>query len=451
MQKKENIKDNQYNVKKYLIKTFGCQMNEHDSEKISWVLENINYTATEVLEEADFIIYNTCLIRENAELKVYGHIGALKALKRKNPDLIIAVCGCMMQNEEIRNMITSKHKHVDLIFGTNNIHKLPQLIENHLKTGETVIDILEDTREIDETVDANRKYSYKAFVNIMYGCNNFCTYCVVPYTRGRELSRDPDNILDEIKELAKNGCKEVTLLGQNVNSYGNTLDKVYTFPELLRDINDIEGIERIRFMTSHPKDLSDELIKCYGELENLSPHLHIPIQSGSNRILEKMNRKYSREDILDKIRKLKKVNPDIALTTDIIVGFPGETEEDFLETLELVKQVQFQSAYTFIYSIREGTVAADMDGQIDYKVKHDRFQRITDALNEMTLGDNKKIIGKTLKVLAEDISKNNPDILTGRTEEFKLVNFKGDNSLIGEIVDVVIDDVKTFALEGTVI
>ena len=451
MQKEENIKDDQYKVKKYLIKTFGCQMNEHDSEKISWVLENMNYTATEVLEEADFIIYNTCLIRENAELKVYGHIGALKALKRKNPDLIIAVCGCMMQNEEIRNMITSKHKHVDLIFGTNNIHKLPQLIENHLKTGETIIDILEDTREIDETLDANRKYSYKAFVNIMYGCNNFCTYCVVPYTRGRELSRDPDNILDEIKDLARNGCKEVTLLGQNVNSYGKTLDKDYTFTELLRDINDIDGIERIRFMTSHPKDLSDELIKCYKELENLSPHLHIPIQSGSNRILEKMNRKYTREDILEKIGKLKKINPEIALTTDIIVGFPGETEEDFLETLDLVKQVEFQSAYTFIYSIREGTVAADMDEQIDYKVKHDRFQRITDALNEMTLADNKRLIGKTLKVLAEDTSKNNPDILTGRTEEFKLVNFKGDNSLIGEIVDVLIDDVKTFALEGTVI
>lgn len=451
MQKEENIKDDQYKVKKYLIKTFGCQMNEHDSEKISWVLENMNYTATEVLEEADFIIYNTCLIRENAELKVYGHIGALKALKRKNPDLIIAVCGCMMQNEEIRNMITSKHKHVDLIFGTNNIHKLPQLIENHLKTGETIIDILEDTREIDETLDANRKYSYKAFVNIMYGCNNFCTYCVVPYTRGRELSRDPDNILDEIKDLARNGCKEVTLLGQNVNSYGKTLDKEYTFTELLRDINDIDGIERIRFMTSHPKDLSDELIKCYKELKSLSPHLHIPIQSGSNRILGKMNRKYTREDILEKIGKLKKINPEIALTTDIIVGFPGETEEDFLETLDLVKQVEFQSAYTFIYSIREGTVAADMDEQIDYKVKHDRFQRITDALNEMTLADNKRLIGKTLKVLAEDTSKNNPDILTGRTEEFKLVNFKGDNSLIGEIVDVLIDDVKTFALEGTVI
>lgn len=451
MQNDKNINDGQDNVKKYLIKTFGCQMNEHDSEKISWILENMNYIATDDLDEADFVIYNTCLIRESAVLKVYGHIGALKALKEKKPDLIVAVCGCMMQNEEIRDMITKKHKHVDLIFGTNNIHRLPQLIDNHLKSGETIIDILEDTREIDESIDASRKYSYKAFVNIMYGCNNFCTYCVVPYTRGRELSRDPDNILEEIRDLAANGCKEVTLLGQNVNSYGKTLDKTYTFPELLRDINEIDGIERIRFMTSHPKDLSDELIACYGELDKLCNHLHIPIQSGSNRILNKMNRKYTREDIMEKIQKLKAVNPDIALTTDIIVGFPGETEEDFLETLNLVKEIGFQSAYTFLYSIREGTIAADMEDQIDYKVKHDRFKRLTDDLNDMMLEDNKKLIGTTLKVLAEDTSKNNPEILTGRSEEFKLVHFKGNESLIGELLNIRIEEVKTFALEGTVI
>lgn len=451
MQNDKNINDGQDNVKKYLIKTFGCQMNEHDSEKISWILENMNYIATDDLDEADFVIYNTCLIRESAVLKVYGHIGALKALKEKKPDLIVAVCGCMMQNEEIRDMITKKHKHVDLIFGTNNIHRLPQLIDNHLKSGETIIDILEDTREIDESIDASRKYSYKAFVNIMYGCNNFCTYCVVPYTRGRELSRDPDNILEEIRDLAANGCKEVTLLGQNVNPTERHVDKTYTFPELLRDINEIDGIERIRFMTSHPKDLSDELIACYGELDKLCNHLHIPIQSGSNRILNKMNRKYTREDIMEKIQKLKAVNPDIALTTDIIVGFPGETEEDFLETLNLVKEIGFQSAYTFLYSIREGTIAADMEDQIDYKVKHDRFKRLTDDLNDMMLEDNKKLIGTTLKVLAEDTSKNNPEILTGRSEEFKLVHFKGNESLIGELLNIRIEEVKTFALEGTVI
>lgn len=437
--------------KKYITNTFGCQMNEHDSEKISWILENMNYTATDDLEEADFIIYNTCLIRENAELKVYGHLGALKALKRKNPDLMIAVCGCMMQKEEIRNVITSKHKHVDIIFGTNNIHKLPQLIENNLKTGETIVDILEDTREIDETIDAHRKYSFKAFVNIMYGCNNFCTYCVVPYTRGRELSRDPDKILEEIRELAANGCKEITLLGQNVNSYGKTLSKKYTFPDLLKDIDKIKGIERIRFMTSHPKDLSNDLIECFGELENLCPHLHLPIQSGSNKVLNEMNRKYTKEDILNKINKLKEVKPDIAISTDIIVGFPGESEEDFLETMELVKKVGFQFAYTFLYSIREGTRAAKMEDQIDYKIKHDRFQRLSDLLNEITLEDNKKLVGKTVSVLVEDTSKNNEDVLAGRTDKFKLVHFKGEKDLIGKIVNIKIEDVKTFTLEGIMV
>ncbi len=443
-----NIVNNQNIQKKYLIRTFGCQMNEHDSEKISWILENMNYTSTHDIKEADFIIYNTCLIRENAELKVYGHLGALKALKKKKPDLMIAVCGCMMQKQEIRNVITSKHKHVDLIFGTNNIHKLPQLIANNLKTGETIIDILEDTREIDESIDANRKYSYKAFVNIMYGCNNFCTYCVVPYTRGRELSRDPNNILKEIRELANSGCKEITLLGQNVNSYGKSLDKSYTFPDLLRSIDKIKGIERIRFMTSHPKDLSDDLIECFGELDNLCPHLHLPIQSGSNKVLKEMNRKYTREDILDKINKLKLVNPDIAVSTDIIVGFPGESEEDFLKTIDLVKEVGFEFAYTFLYSVREGTIAAKMKEQIDYKVKHDRFQRLTDVLNDITLKDNKQLLGEVVKVLVEDTSKNNPDVLTGRTDKFKLVHFKGDRNLIGKIVNIRIQDVKTFTLEG---
>lgn len=446
---KINSKDTQQ--KKYLIKTYGCQMNEHDSEKISWILENMNYSATENIEEADFIIYNTCLIRENAELKVYGHLGSLKSLKRDKPDLMIAVCGCMMQKEHIRDVITSKHRHVDIIFGTHNIHKLPQLINSHLKSGKTVVDILEDTREIDESIDANRKYSYKAFINIMYGCNNFCTYCVVPYTRGRELSREPEKILNEIKSLVKNGCKEVTLLGQNVNSYGKTLDEDYTFPDLLKDINNIEGIERIRFMTSHPKDFSDELIECYGKLDKLCNHLHLPVQSGSNRILKEMNRKYTRESYLNKINKLKQRLPDIALSTDIIVGFPGETEEDFLDTIELVKEVRFHSAYTFLYSIREGTLAAKMEDQIDYKIKHERFQRLSEVLNEIALEDNKKLIGKTLKVLVEDTSKNNSEVLTGRTEKFQLVHFKGDKSLIGELVDVKIEDVKTFTLEGSLI
>ena len=443
--------DNNKRQKNYYIRTYGCQMNEHDSEKISWILSNMGYNETESLEEADLIIYNTCLVRENAEIKVYGNLGALKQLKREKPDLIIAICGCMMQREEIRNVITSKYKHVDLIFGTHNIHKLPQLINNHLKTGKTIVDVLEDSREIVEDIDANRKYSYKAFVNIMYGCNNFCSYCIVPYTRGRVNSREPENIINEIKELAKTGCKEVTLLGQNVNSYGKTLNRDYDFVDLLRDINEIDGIERIRFMTSHPKDLSDKLIEAYKSLDKLCEHLHLPVQAGSNRILKEMNRKYTKEDYLLIIKKLKEAVPNIAITTDIIVGFPGETEEDFNETLELVKEVEYDSAFTFLYSIREGTRAAKMENQIDDKVKHARFQKLSDLLNDISLGKNEKLLGETFEVLVEEVSKNNPEVLTGRTRSNKLVHFKGDKSLIGTMVNVKIENAKTFTLEGNIV
>ncbi|MCQ4921717.1 tRNA (N6-isopentenyl adenosine(37)-C2)-methylthiotransferase MiaB [Tissierella carlieri] len=437
--------------KTYFIKTYGCQMNEHDSEKISWILENMNYIETQNIEEADFIIYNTCLVRENAEVKVYGNLGSLKQLKRQKADLMIAVCGCMMQREEARNVILSKHRHVDIIFGTHNIHKLPQLINNHLQTGETIVDIFEDGREIIENINSNRKYSYKAFVNIMYGCNNFCTYCIVPYTRGRENSRDPENIIKEIEELAKNGCKEVTLLGQNVNSYGKTLKTDYSFTDLLKDINKIDGIERIRFMTSHPKDLSDELINCYATLDKLCGHLHLPVQSGSNKVLKEMNRNYTKEDYLKIINNLKKLVPNISITTDIIIGFPGETEEDFNDTLELVKEVRFDSAFTFLYSIREGTKAAKMENQIDDKVKHSRFQRLTDTLNEIALELNQKLVGKTLEVLVEEVSKNNTEVLTGRSRNNKLVHFKGNEDLIGSIVSVKIENVKTFTLEGSLV
>ncbi|WP_313756495.1 tRNA (N6-isopentenyl adenosine(37)-C2)-methylthiotransferase MiaB [Tissierella sp.] len=437
--------------KKYLIKTYGCQMNEHDSEKISWILERMNYIETENIEEADFIIYNTCLVRENAEFKVYGNLGSLKQLKREKPDLMIAVCGCMMQREEVRKVILSKHRHVDIIFGTHNIHKLPQLINNHMKTGETIVDILEDGREIIEDINSNRKYSYKAFVNIMYGCNNFCTYCIVPYTRGRENSREPENIIKEIEELAKNGCKEVTLLGQNVNSYGKNLKRNYNFTDLLKDINKIDGIERIRFMTSHPKDLSDDLINCYATLDKLCPHLHLPVQSGSNKVLKEMNRNYTKENYLKIIAKLKELVPEIAITTDIIIGFPGETDEDFNETLDLVKEVKFDSAFTFLYSIREGTKAAKMENQIDEKLKHIRFERLTDTLNEIALGINQKLLGKTLEVLVEEISKNNTEVLTGRTRTNKLVHFKGSKELIGSLVNIKIENVKTFTLEGSIV
>ena len=446
----KSINDIKYKKKKYMVQTYGCQMNEHDSEKISWVLEEMGYILTDKIKDCDLVIYNTCAIRKSAEDKVFGKLGELKREKRENPDLILAVCGCMMQRKEVVDIVKSKYSQVDIIFGTNNIQKLPQLINNYLKTGSTVIDIVEDTREIDESIDANRKYSFKAYVNIIHGCNNFCTYCIVPYTRGRESSREPSNILEEIEALAKNGCKEITLLGQNVNSYGKTLEEDYSFPDLLKDINDIEGIERIRFMTSHPKDISDDLIDCYGNLDKLCDHLHLPIQSGSNRLLKLMNRKYTKEDYLNAIEKVRKINPNISITTDIIVGFPGETEEDFEETLDLVRRVRFDSAYTFIYSVREGTPAAKMEDQIPDKLKHKRFQKLIDLLNEIGLEKNESLLDKTVSVLVEDKSKNDEDRFNGRTTSAKLVHFKGKEDLIGKIVNVKIDSVKTFTLEGTI-
>ena len=437
--------------KKYLINSMGCQMNEHDSEKISYILENMGYKPTDNKEDSDIIIFNTCLVRENAEIKVYGQLGSLKNLKRDKPDLIIGVCGCMPQRKNVRDYITSKIKHVDLIFGPNNIHKLPQLINSHIQTNETVVDIVEDSREILEDINYNRKDSYKAFVNIMYGCNNFCTYCIVPYTRGRESSREPNNILREIEVLADEGCKEITLLGQNVNSYGKTLDNPISFADLLREVNKINGIERIRFMTSHPKDLSEELIYAMRDSEKVCEHLHLPVQSGSNRLLKDMNRKYTVEHYLEIIEKVKNEIPNIALTTDIIVGFPGETEDDFEDTLELVKRVKYDSAFTFLYSMREGTIAAKMNNQIPDDLKHERFQRLLDTLYPIFSNNNKKYKDKIVEVLIEDISKTDDKVLSGRTRTNKLVHFPGDRKLIGELVNVKITDFKTFTMEGKIV
>jgi len=443
--------DNIKNDKKYTILTFGCQMNEHDSEKISWILEQMGYRFTNEIKDSDIIIYNTCLVRENAELKVYGQLGALKHLKNQKPDMILAVCGCMMQRKEIREVIVEKYSHVDIIFGTNNIQKLPQLINRHLQTKETIVDIVEDTREIVEDIDANRKYDFKAFTNITYGCNNFCSYCIVPYTRGREKSREPEAIIKEISNLAKKDYKEITLLGQNVNSYGKTLNKDYRFPQLLRDVNKIDGIERIRFMTSHPKDLSDDLIYAMAECEKVCEHLHLPVQSGSNRILKLMNRKYTKEDYLAKIEKVKSIIPNISITTDIIVGFPSETEEDFNETLDLVEKVKYDSAFTFLYSIREGTQAAKMEEQIPYEVKHQRFQRLLDKLYVVMYDNNLKYKDKVVEVLVEGTSKNDDTVLSGRTRSEKLIHFSGDKDLIGKLVKVKVTEVKTFTLEGILV
>ena len=436
--------------KKYTIITYGCQMNHHDSEKISYLLENLGYEKENDIEKSDFIIYNTCLVRENAELKVYGQLGALKNLKRKKPEMIIAVCGCMMQTGDARATIISKYKHVDIIFGTKNISRLPSLISRHRSTGEVIVDI-EEEDILDDDTPINREHPFIAYVNIMTGCNNYCTFCIVPYARGKEISRTPESIITEIKELANKGYKEITLLGQNVNSYGKTLRPKVSFPELLKMVNEVEGIERIRFLTSHPKDCSDELIEAIANLDKVCENIHLPFQSGSNRILKDMHRVYTREHYLDLIRKLKKKVPNITLSTDIIVGFPGETEEDFNDTLSLVENVEYDQGFTFLYSIRKGTKAAEMNNQIPHDIKQERFQRLIDIMYDIFYKKNKECVGKTYEVLVEGISKNNSEILTGRTRGYKLVHFKGGKRNIGQLVNVKITGHNSFALEGELV
>lgn len=434
--------------KTYHILTYGCQMNEHDSEKISGMLESIGYVETDDNKSADLVIFNTCLIRENAELKVFGKLGEVKGLKRNNPDMLVAVCGCMMQRQEIREKVMKKFSFVDMIFGTNTIHELPVLIYNAEINKRKSVNIVDNTDLIYEDMPKQRKFKYKALVNITYGCNNFCTYCVVPYVRGREKSREPEEIIQEIRELAQDGCKEVTLLGQNVNSYGSKLENKFTFADLLYEVNKIDGIERIRFMTSHPKDLTDDLIKAIKECDKVCNHVHLPVQAGSNEVLRRMNRKYTREHYLNLVEKLKAAVPNIAITTDIIVGFPGETEEDFLETIDLVKRVEYDSAFTFLYSVREGTKAATMEDQVADDIKHDRFDRLLEVLYPIVLDKNEKCIGKVFPVLVESAEANK---LTGRTEHFRLVHFEGSHDLIGQIVNVKVTNVKTFHTEGVIV
>lgn len=433
---------------KYLIETWGCQMNEEDSEKLSGMLKTLGYERTEDKNEASIIIFNTCCVRENAELKVYGNLGALKALKKKNPSLIIAVCGCMMQQEGMADNIIKKYPFVDIIFGTHNSYKFPEYLNRVKQEGKSIIEVLNKAEGIVEGIPVDRESDIKAFVTIMYGCNNFCTYCIVPYVRGRERSREPEDIENEIKDLVAKGYKEITLLGQNVNSYGKTLEGDMNFAKLLRRINNIEGLERIKFMTSHPKDLSQELIDTIAECSKICEHIHLPVQSGSSSILKKMNRHYDREQYLDLVRRIKKAIPNVALTTDIIIGFPGETEEDFEDTLSLVKEVEYDSAFTFIYSKRKGTPADEMIEQIDDKVKHERFNRLVDAINEISLKRNKDYDGKTLDVLVEGPSKNDSEKLMGRTRTGKLVNFTGCKDSIGKIVNVKITEALSFSLNG---
>jgi tRNA-2-methylthio-N6-dimethylallyladenosine synthase len=442
----------EYKEKLYLLETWGCQMNEEDSEKLAGMLSDMGYNSTNNREDADIILFNTCCVRENAELKVYGNIGALKELKRKKPGLIIAVCGCMMQQKEIADKIIHKYPFVDLIFGTHNVHKFPELLNNAMQSENTVMEVWESEGDIVEGVPIVRKSNYKALVTIMYGCNNFCTYCIVPHVRGRERSRDPKDIVDEVRNLANDGYKEVTLLGQNVNSYGKTLDDRIDFAYLLRMLNEIDGLERIRFMTSHPKDLSDELIYAIRDCEKVCKHIHLPVQSGSSKILKLMNRHYTKERYIELTDKIRNHIPSIAITTDIIVGFPGETEEDFDETLEMVKRVRFDSAFTFIYSPRKGTPAYDMELELDKGIIHKRFNRLVEELNNISLEKNIEYEGKIVRVLVEGTSKNDEHKFTGRTDTGKLVNFSGGyDKLNGSIVDIEITEAMTWSLNGRLV
>ena len=435
--------------KNFYIETFGCQMNEYDSEKISGMLNSLDYKKVNKIESADLIIYNTCLIRENAENKLYGKLGALKKIKREKKDLILAVGGCIPQNEEIRNYLLEKYPFIDIIFGANTFYKLPEMLKRHSnKNKEILVELEKNSSEENENLPSVRKFNHKGFVNIMYGCNNFCSYCVVPHTRGRERSRDSVDILSEIEGLASKGFKEVTLIGQNVNSYGNDFKGNYKFTQLLEDVEKIDGIKRIRYVSSHPKDVGDDFIDFLSRSKKVCNHIHLPIQSGSSKVLKEMNRKYSQKNYLDIIEKLKKSVPNISISTDFIVGFPGETEEDFLETLEVCKKVEFDAAFTFIYSIRPNTPAGEREDQIDEKLKHERFNRLLEALYPVFYKKNQEYIGKVVKVLVDQVSKNKDDYLTGRSTSNRITHFKGSKDLIGKIVNVKITRVKTWFLEG---
>ena len=441
--------ENNMDKKLFCISTYGCQMNEEDSEKLSGMLKSQGYERTENKEEASIIIFNTCCVRENAENKVFGNLGQLKQLKKKNPNLVIAICGCMMQQVGMADKVLKTFPYVDIIFGTHNAHKFPEYLHRVLQEGVQVKEILNKEEGIVEGLPIDRKSDVKAFVTIMYGCNNFCTYCIVPYVRGRERSRKSEDIIKEIEELVSQGYKEITLLGQNVNSYGKGLEEDIDFAGLLRKVN--EGLERVRFMTSHPKDLSDDVIMAIKECDKLCEQVHLPVQSGSSRILKEMNRHYDREYYLDLVKKIKSEIPDVTLTTDIIIGFPGETVEDFLDTLSLCEEVGYDSAFTFIYSRRNHTPADKMENQIPDDIKHDRFNRLVEAINKKVVIKNKEYEGKVVEVLVEGPSKNDETKLTGRTRNGKLVNFAGDEKLVGELVNLKIVRAQPFSLIGEIV
>lgn len=435
--------------KRYFVQTFGCQMNEHDSETIEGLLEANGYVAADSFEDADICLLNTCCIREKAEHKVFSMLGEMRPLFEKKPDLIVGVCGCMIQQKDIVPQITKTAPFVKLLTGTHNIYEIPQLIQQIEQTGEAQFLIDEASIISENGRVAKRKYDFKGFVNIIYGCNNFCSYCIVPYVRGRERSRLVADIEEEVRDLVADGAKEITLLGQNVNSYGNDLGEENLFPKLLARLDKIDGLERLRFMTSHPKDFSDELIEVMRLSDHICPSIHLPVQSGSNRILKKMNRKYTREHYLERLTKIKENIPNVAITTDIIVGFPGESEEDFLETLSLVEEAQFDNAFSFIYSKRQGTLAEKMEEEkVALDIKKERLQRLNERLSYWSAQNNAKYQDQVVKVLVEGVSKNDSMVLSGRTDTGKTVLFVGEDNLIGSFVLIKITDVQTWVLKG---
>jgi len=428
--------------------TYGCQQNENDTERIRGILKEAGYDFCERAEDADLVIYNTCAVRENAEDKVYGRLGILRHIKETRPGLVIGLCGCMVQQEHMADRIRKVHNHVDLIFGTHALYKLPELLYEVLEKNRAVTCVENSDGSICEDLPIFRDSDNKAWISIMYGCNNFCSYCIVPYVRGRERSREPEKILSEIKDLVKNGVTEICLLGQNVNSYGKDLAETCDFSDLLRMVNDIDGVRRIRFMTSHPKDFGDKLIKAMTECEKVCHQLHLPFQAGNNRVLAEMNRKYTKEEYLEKIKKVKEAIPDIALSTDVIVGFPTETNEDFEDTLDVLRKVEFDTIFSFIYSKREGTPAAKMDFVLTNEEIHKNFDKLLEVQNAISRRKNEAYVGKIYSVLVDGTSKNNEEMLSGRTDTGKIVNFKGDKALTGKYVDVKITEAHTWSLNG---
>ena len=435
--------------KKFYIKTYGCQMNEHDSENIKALLELMSFKEVENMEDADLVILNTCAIRENAHNKMFGFLGRVKHLK-ETKDIITCICGCMAQEEKVVNDILDKYKWVDIVFGTHNIHELPEILFKKLETNEQQIEVYSIEGNIVEDIPVKRDSKYKAWVNIMYGCDKFCTYCIVPFTRGKQRSRNHIDILNEVKELKNEGYKEVTLLGQNVNAYGKDLNDNYDMADLLEDTAKI-GIERIRFVTSHPWDFNDKMIDVISKYDNIMPYIHLPLQSGSNVILRKMGRRYTKEEYLTLFNKLKEKIPNCSITTDIIVGFPGETDKDFRETLDVVDKCKYDGAFTFIFSPRENTVAASLEDNTPLEEKEKRLYELNELVNKYSKENNDKYLNKEVKVLIEGYSDKDKNMLMGYTETMKLVNVKAPKENIGKIINVKITDVKTWSMDGEII